>query len=856
MIGALRSLFGRGQGVFADADREASTFADPSPFPQYDSLADWLPYGAWMEVERLFLIERPGDAKNPGQKIEAVGFVLDLTPQTGADQQMTQVLTSMFVGPPEGTSIQFQMFGTPDISNFLEGYLALRDRPGPYRTMASRRAVFLKAASTRSPFPGGTWLTRDLRLIVAVALPLKSLDDRQTIERAMSYRDALTSLFRGLFMFQGEWGPKELINWCAALLNPQKLLAGESQRLNYDDGRWLRDQIIARDTRLRVTPQGLIYGSPGTPAECVTRFLSVRSYPERHSLAGMSGLIGDYLNTAQAYSCPFLITLGVRLPEYQTTKNMSALKAARAVQRAQSKMAAFMPDWQDLKQDWEIAMQSYSQGGGLVHLYHQISLFSRLEDRERDELAARGVWRSRGFDLQEDTYVQMQSLMMSLPMAYTTSLQMECKAAKRETLKTTDNVIHTAPLIGEWTGLGRQVIPLFGRRGQCMSVDLFANPAGNYNACVVGISGSGKTVFMNEMVMAHLAAGDKVWVIDVGRGYEKLCNLLGGQFLEFTPDSGIRMNPFSLVQDIDEDMEMLKPVFSQMISPNDLLPQYELAQLEQAIRGVWYLARADGRVPSVDDLATYLMTECKDDEDKCDPRVRSLGVQMYAYTSDGAHGKWFTGDANVRFDADLVVLELEELKAKKDLQSVVMSLLMYLITNDIYLNREDGRHKLVVIDEAWDVMRGASGEFIEAGYRRARKYGGAFVTGTQGVEDYYRNPAATAAIQNSDWLFMLRQKSESILALEKNQRLALTEGMRTMLASLHTQTGQYSEVFVHCPTGYGIGRLVMDPHSLLLASSRQEDFAAIKDRMRQGFDVSSAIDMLLRERQKRGHAHA
>jgi conjugal transfer ATP-binding protein TraC len=206
----------------------------------------------------------------------------------------------------------------------------------------------------------------------------------------------------------------------------------------------------------------------------------------------------------------------------------------------------------------------------------------------------------------------------------------------------------------------------------------------------------------------------------------------------------------------------------------------------------------------------------------------------------------------VRFDADLVVLELDELEAKKDLQGVILLLLMYLITNEITLNRADGRRKLVIIDEAWSLMNGTSGGFIEAGYRRARKYNGAFVTGTQGVDDYYRNEAATAALNNADWMFMLRQKPESLLALEKNNRLAVSAGMRAMLETLHTEAGAYSEVFVHSPVGHGIGRLVLDPYSLLLASTRAEDFNAIREKTGAGLNVDEAIRAVLKER---GLAH-
>jgi conjugal transfer ATP-binding protein TraC len=132
------------------------------------------------------------------------------------------------------------------------------------------------------------------------------------------------------------------------------------------------------------------------------------------------------------------------------------------------------------------------------------------------------------------------------------------------------------PIIGEWTGTppiqgqrnSKPVLTLFGRKGQSMAVDIFANPSGNYNGIVVGTSGSGKSFFLNELTFRMLATGGRVWIIDVGRSYEKLASMLGGQFIEFSDASNISLNPFSLIEDIDRDMEMLKPLMAQMISPS------------------------------------------------------------------------------------------------------------------------------------------------------------------------------------------------------------------------------------------------------------------------------------------------
>jgi hypothetical protein len=96
-------------------------------------------------------------------------------------------------------------------------------------------------------------------------------------------------VLKGAYLYAGEWGPDELINWCAQVLNPNRLLKGEAQRLAYDDGRLIRDQILALDTLTRVTRDGLVVGSPADSAEAVVRCLSVRNYPKTMDLAAMGG---------------------------------------------------------------------------------------------------------------------------------------------------------------------------------------------------------------------------------------------------------------------------------------------------------------------------------------------------------------------------------------------------------------------------------------------------------------------------------------------------------------------------------------------------------------------------------------
>ena len=858
VLGGATSFYRRLMNALLPAKADFSNQVQPVPIttegtPPIDRWAGWLPYSGWLPDERLIFLDSPPGKQKETDPVEAVGFVLEILPQTGANQDMVNVLRSIFNGTPEGVGIQFNLFASPDLTPALTRYQALRRRTGIFAESAARRAAFLLGAARQPLFTGLPWMTRDFRACMSVTVPVQGMNDREGIESAMSYRDAMITTLKSVYLFKREWGPDDLINWNNALLNPHRMLDGDLPPQNYDDGKFLRDQMVAHDTLCRVTSRGLAYGGPRDALQSVSRFFSVRSYPKRYSLAEMGALTGDFIQGALAYPCPFLLTLNIRIPDYETTRNLVTFKAARATQRASSKMAGLMPDWQEHKTDWDLALRAFDNSSSVISMQHQLALFSSPKDIDKAELAARAVWRARGFDLQEDTYVQAQSLMLSLPATLTPSLQADVAIGKRDTTKTSMNAIHMAPLITEWIGLGDPVLPLFGRRGQFMGIDLFANPSGNYNAAVVGVSGSGKSVLMNDLAMSYLGTGARVWVADVGGSYKNLCSRLGGQYLEFDEASNLCLNPFSMVTDLDQDMEMLKPLIAQMVSPTEPLGQYELAQLDIGIRQVWYEALSEGSKPTLTDLAEWLKTGCKDEEDKCDPRVRNLGVQLFPYTHEGAYGRWFNGEANIRFDSDLVVLELEQLKSKKDLQSVVLMLLMYLITNEIYLNRENDQKKVVIIDEAWDLMAGATGDFIEAGYRRARKYGGAFITGTQGIDDYYRNEASKAALNNADWIFMLRQKPESLAALNENKRLVLTDGMKAMVSSLHTEAGVYSEVFVYTSVGYGIGRLVLDPYSLLLSSTRAEDYVALHAKMAGGLDTDAAVRAVLKDRKVAGY---
>ena len=226
------------------------------------------------------------------------------------------------------------------------------------------------------------------------------------------------------------------------------------------------------------------------------------------------------------------------------------------------------------------------------------------------------------------------------------------------------------------------------------------------------------------------------------------------------------------------------------------------------------------------------------------------------YTRDGQYARFFEGRANFDFSNDFMVIENEELKRAPDLHAVVNMILLYQITQDMYLSRERGDHrkKLLMIDELMQQLGEIGADdpvkarVVEEAARRARKYGGSLITATQGADDYYSSKQMETAFQFADWVFLMRQKKESIELLGRSGRIVMDDAKKRLLTSLRTEPGVFSELYIYSPMGEGIGRLILDPHTLLLFSNRHEDNQAIDQRRARGMSIDQAIDEVLRER--------
>lgn len=889
----------------------------------HDSLGAILPYTAYDETYKLFVIEAEEFGKQEG-----LGFVMEINPQVGASEEMADSLVDLLKRLGEtGVGIQVSAFGSPDLESLFQSMRMLiakngvavleetginaeelarrKERLEALNALNERRIALYRKGASEDLFPGFSYRMRDIRSFVSVVVPCDHTDAGE-LRRVADIRDSLKMALQNYALFAYDWSAEELVYFLGMVLNPHRTASGAFPLGTYDDGKEIRHQVVMHDTRAAESEDTIEFWSRDL-AKIQMRALSPIKYPKSLKLPNVINLLGDSSGSAMGYPCMFLVTTGITFKEYDSEKGMLMAKAARAQQTADAQIARYMPRVADVNADYKMVQQVYDDSGRMSSVYHQVLIWAKEDDMPRAEQSARRIWMAQRFELATDSRQQKVSLLASCPMMFGPLLQKDLQMVKKLSTKTIHNAVATLPILGEFRGslprenespIRRAVLTMFGRLGQPMTYDLFANASGNYNAAVVGTSGSGKSAFCNELIMRSLSQGDRIWIMDVGGSYRKLCDQLGGRYIAFGKGSKINLNPFYMFQSVLEgyffneggytdeqkkeeadDLTMLMPVIKQMVSPSRQLTDFEDRQLMTHVQSVMLDGRlnANGpKVPELDDLARSLINNCElggpnpqgsseewvervrqmDHEERskyCDPRIRELGQNLLSFGSDGIYGSWFHGASNVNLRSDqLVVLELEELNNQPDLRAVVLMLLMRLITNEMYLTPRS-KKKLVLIDEAWDLMsEGSSGKFIEVGYRRARKYGGAFITATQSVEDYFKSEISKAALMNSDWLFLLRQKPESVDALAESGKFNVNDYTKNLIKGLRTESGRFSEIFVRCgDLPPAVGRLFFDPFTLLIASSKAEDVEAIDKYKNQGFTISQSCEMVLNDRAKK-----
>ena len=784
--------------------------------------SDWLPYRGY-DKDGFFLMEDGG-----------IGFIFKCQPLVGAGEDTVKMLRSIYEMDLEANStIQIAMHSSFNINAVLDQYVSYRSENTIFKQMALRkREMFLSSSSLVKSF---NYRARNFDVYVSVKLAGDVTPDgiAKAMKKAYDTRNGVEQTLKIIGLHPEPVDAAGLLTLLYEVLNP-----GHDPYLSpvsYDSSIPLNRQAVWADNIIRLHNDHFELDGYKVKA------LSVKQYPDSFSLWNIADLTGDSFQNLRQVMQPFWFVLNARYLDYESARSKFNVRHAFVTNQALGPLVKLIPMLSLKKGHFDKFSMALNQGEKPVSVCMNIFLYGRTEDDVTK--AVKGmqiIFRSRNFILQEDNFIGLGAFKFSLPLAFSMDPKVHKDMKRNKTIRSV-NAVNLSPVVSDPKGTGTPTLLFTSRRGQIMPFDLFDNTQGNYNLAIAAASGGGKSFFTNEIICSYLGRGGRVWMIDAGRSYVKLNEQLKGEYIEFKKgENKWCLNPFSKIVEMDdEELAMLKALFAQMASPTKPLDDLQMSWIEKAIKDVY---DAEGKNGTPTSVARKLKGER-------DMRVQDLGDMLFPYTSDGGFGRMFNGVNNMEFDNPFVVLELDGLDSRLDLRSVILLQLVMNINADMYLKCPKSMRKLLMLDEAWDLLSqgGNMAAFFEKGARRVRKYGGSLTTITQGIDDYYEKMGQTgkAVLNNSDHIALLRQKPESLQALKQSGRLILDDHTFDMLKSVHTSSGEYSEIFFYAPSFVGIGRLIVDRFSYWLYTTKPDDLQVINDYIAAGFSLEQAINEIV-----------
>jgi type IV secretory pathway VirB4 component len=305
----------------------------------------------------------------------------------------------------------------------------------------------------------------------------------------------------------------------------------------------------------------------------------------------------------------------------------------------------------------------------------------------------------------------------------------------------------------------------------------------NYNSVVLARSGAGKSYFVKLDVLRNLYQGVQVAVVDPEDEYLRLADAVGGSIVRLGMP-GVKINPFDLpVGDTRPDVLTRRGLFLHTLISvllGHAAPPAERAALDRAIMAVYRQAgiTADPAThhrpaPLLKDLAAMLQADDGDDA------ARQLAARLAPWVA-GSFSDLFDSPTTTRPDGHLIVWSLRHLPDELRTVGTLLALDSIWRSVDTPGRARLATRRLVVVDEAWLLMRDGEGaRFLFKMSKAGRKRNAGLSVITQDVADVLGTDLGQAVVANAATQILLKQATQAIEKVA--DAFGLTVGERRML---------------------------------------------------------------------------
>ncbi|GGK36554.1 hypothetical protein GCM10010124_31520 [Pilimelia terevasa] len=322
----------------------------------------------------------------------------------------------------------------------------------------------------------------------------------------------------------------------------------------------------------------------------------------------------------------------------------------------------------------------------------------------------------------------------------------------------------------------------------------------NYNLVVLARSGAGKSYFVKVETLRHLYDGVRVAVVDPEDEYLALADAVGGRIVRLG-QAGVTVNPLDLpAGDRRPDVLTRRALFVHTLVAVLLGEQPTAAQRAALDRAVLATYRAAGITadPATHYRPAPLLADLVTQLDATGSAGAELAARLQPWISGSAAGL-FAGPSTHRTDSHLAVWSLRQCPDQQRPAATLLALDAIWQSVDYQPDPGNSRRplvrRLVVVDEAWQLLRDGEGaKFLFRLAKAGRKRNTGLTIATQDAADVLGTDLGQAVVANAATAVLLRQSPQAIDAVgdafgltgrERRLLLAAPRGQGLLLAGAH-----------------------------------------------------------------------
>ena len=310
----------------------------------------------------------------------------------------------------------------------------------------------------------------------------------------------------------------------------------------------------------------------------------------------------------------------------------------------------------------------------------------------------------------------------------------------------------------------------------------------NANMVVFAKSGAGKSYAVKLECLRSLMFDTEIIVIDPEGEYRDMTEAVDGEYIDFTFNSPIKMNPFDLSSVYEEgENELGLKILSLHTLLKIMLGNTTAA--EDAILDRALIASYRGKGITPDPATQHLEPPLMEDLYKSlvgmeTPEAKNLSYRLEKFIK-GSFAGIFDQKSNLNIENQFTVFGIKELE--ETLRPIAMFIVLDYIWTKI---KKDLKKRLLIVDEAWYLMKYPdSATFLYSLAKRARKYYLGVTTITQDVEDFLATDHGKAIVTNSSIQLLMKQSTAAVDKIADT--FYLSEGEKRLLLSADKGEGLF-----------------------------------------------------------------